>query len=206
MKSLILVIVAFTSLIANESSHLIVKDADILVKISGAKKILPKDTQINLIGGDSICFINGDGRIIINDYKQLTKEDKSCYIVPISKNVDMKEFIASLKDKVYVAYFDSTETLRHGSSAKGSNPQKSSDIILKKGQDLLISSNRFGPLPVEISIYDENDVLLDTFTNEKELNTLLRISRDALKDGYKLKVLNGFHQELMKIKILLQDR
>lgn len=198
MKSLILVLVTFTSIMANESSYLIVKDSDASVKINGAKKNLPKDTQINLIGGDSICFLNGDGRIIINDYKQLSRENKTCYIVPISKNVDIKEFITSLKDKVYVAYFDSTETLRHGSSAKGSNAQESSDILLKKGQDLLISSNRFGPLPVKISIYDENDVLLDTFINEKESNTLLRISHDALKDGYKLKVLNGFDQALLK--------
>lgn len=198
MKSLILVLVTFTSIMANESSYLIVKDSDASVKINGAKKNLPKDTRLSLIGGDSICFLNGDGRIIINDYKQLSRENKTCYIVPISKNADIKEFITSLKNKVYVAYFDSTETLRHGSSAKGSNAQESSDILLKKGQDLLISSNRFGPLPVKISIYDGNDILLDTFINEKESNTLLRISHDTLKDGYKLKILNGFDQVLLK--------
>lgn len=204
MKFFVFLLMLYTSLHASNSALLIVKDADVSVKINGDKKNLQKDTQLNLTGGDSVCFLSGDGRVIINDYKQLSKNNKTCFIVPISKNTDIKELINSMKDKVYVAYFDSTESVKHGSSPKGNNDQLSTEIVLNKDQDLLINSDRFGPLPVEILLYDENDVLLDKFSNENESITFLIFPYKSLKSGYKFKVVNGFNQELLKIKMILK--
>ena len=204
MKYFFILTTIVTLLLAKEDNYLIVKDSDVSVKLNGTTKTLQQGTHINLTGGDSICFLSGDGRIIINDYKQLNKDNKACFIVPVNKDVNIKELIMSIKDKVYVAYFDSTETLRHGASAKGAIGQELDSVLLQKGQDLLISSNQFGPLPVEISIYNESNILLDQFINEDESITFLRIPNNSLKNEYKIKIINGFKQELMKIKIVLE--
>lgn len=206
MKVFIFLVMVHTLLFANTSNVVVVKDADVSVKINGDKINLQKDTQMDLNGGDSICFLNGDGRVVIGDYKQLSKNNRVCFIVPVNKNTNIREFIKTIKDKVYVAYFDSSETVQHGSSAKGTDINVLSDVYLDKGQDLLINSDRFGPLPVEIQLFDENNILLDTYINETEAITLVRFPYTSLKSGYTFNVLNGFKQQLLQITVKVDNK
>lgn len=204
MRFLLLLITMPFVLLAQNDNYLNVKDSDVSIKINGEKKILKRDTALPITGGDSICFLEGEGRIVIKNQKQLNKYSKECYIIPVDKDFDMKNFIHSMKEKVYVAYFDSSETIRHGSSAKGTAVNADSQIVLGQGQDLVISSDRFGPLPVQIKIYDENNNLLDTLLNTSESVTFLRLNYFSLKNGYKLEIYNGFNQKLMVSKIELK--
>lgn len=184
--------------------YLDVKDDNVILKINGDEKSIAKGKRILLDKGDTVCYISGNGRLIVDEQRQL-KNSNECFILPVNQDFNLDKFVSSMKSKAYIVFFDSTERVRHGASTKGSEIHNQSNILnLEKGQDLLISSNQFGPLPVKIQLYNADKMLVQTYVNESDKTTFLHLTHNVLSNGYEIKIQNGFGQLLMQSSIVIE--
>jgi len=203
MKYLILLLLSLQTLFA---STVQVKDGVAKVQVNADVKTYNAKDTFQVFAGDTICFIDGNGRLIIDSKRQLSNKSKTCFIVPVTNEFDLEKYLASVKDKVYVVFFDSTERVRHGVSTKGSFIEEGiSEINLLKGEDLLIHSDTFGPLPVYILLINENGKVMQTISNEDQEITFVNIKSATLQNGYKIEIKNGFNQVLLKKQIFINN-
>jgi hypothetical protein len=185
------------------ASNLVVKKADVVVLLNNVEKSLSKGNELALDYGTSICFKNGNGRVVINNRIQLKKPGK-CYLIPVPKGFDIKDYMAKAKEMVSVAMIDSSESVRHGVSTKGTNDlDDGKDIILKKGdKELVIYSEEFGPHPVIVNLKDENGNILISLENEENDITFFKVASSSIETGYRVEILNGFDENLIDKKIV----
>ena len=187
------------------ASTIEIKDGDAQIQVNGNLKTYHDGESFTSQGGESICFIKGDGRVVIDGKRQLTNRNKECFIVPIPEGFNVEEYVQSIKDKVYVVFFDSTERVRHGVSTKGTEAESNEGIIhLPKEQDLLIFSDRFGPLPVTVTIFGSNGNIIFQAVNKDDAKTFVSIPYTLVEEGTSLQIINGFNQTLLKQKIIIK--
>lgn len=185
------------------ANSLLVKKGDVVILLNNVEKSLKKGNELALDYGTSVCFKNGKGRVVINKRIQLKKPGK-CYLVPVPKGFDIKEYMAKAKDMISVAMIDSSETVRHGVSTKGTNDlDDGKDIILKKeDKDLIIYSEKFGPHPVIVNLKDSNGNLIMSLENEENDITFFKVASSSIKTGYRVEVIDGFEEVLIDKKIV----
>ncbi len=203
MKKLTLLLVVATGYVSAFVGQ--VKKGDMTISVNGQDKALKKADSISLKGGDIICYVNGDGRLVIKDEgykKQLSKKSSPCRKLPVqgtqSDNVHVGDLIASVFEKTEEQSVD-------GVSRKGGEVKEEKiTLALKPNQKyILLENDAWGPMPIELTVYDEkgNVVKEMEYNDTNDLKTSFLIPVSSVKNGYTLKVTDGFGDVLAVVSI-----
>jgi len=188
---------AFDAEVKKGSVSLLVNDKDISYELG---KTFP------LQAGDLVCFVSGEGRVVIKGdkySKQISKRSKSCKRLPM-KSADKKDYLALVSDKIVAKFGKTKETAVAGVSTRSTTTSETltTPLTLKKDNKYLILENdKWGPLPVTIEIHNEKGEVIATDVNEEDVLTSFIFSRNVLKDGYTVEVVNAFDEALVKSTI-----
>lgn len=179
-----------------------VKKADVKASINTQEIVLKKGTTQKIEEGSTICYLEGKGKLLIPEYKRQLKKAGRCFMVPLSEST-ARSYANSLKNMATVAFWDSTESVRHGAGTKGEVEFDNKDSILlaKDQKEVLIYGNSFGPLPVVVLLKDKNGQEVLSYENEESETTIVRINRKYIDDGMSLEIYNGFEELLVSKKI-----
>jgi len=204
MKRLILLSLLVSSLLAVEMK---VKKAEVFVSINAQKVSLQKGDVKELVEGTTICYLRGKGKVIFPSLKKQLKKPKRCLLIPISESA-AQTYAGDIKNKLTVAFWDSSESVRHGAGTKGETEFESegSFVLTPKQNELLIYGKEFGPLPVLIVLKDENGAEVLSFVNEDSETTIVSIGRGQLHTGMSLDIYNGLEELLLSKKIILESK
>jgi len=184
------------------SQMLSVIKGDVKISVNKKEYNLGKGEKKELEDGDSILFISGIGRVIIDDI-QLSENTRKEYKVPVKRGY-FSNLFKKLKEGVVIAYVDTQESSKNGVSTKGVKEiNDNSNIILKAdSKEFIIASEQFGPYPVTIKLKDEKGKVVDTFVNENNDITIYKVSSSFVKNGFKIEVFDGFDEVLLKKNIV----
>lgn len=188
------------------AGELEVKKSDVVISLNGVEKVMKKSERLVLGDGILVCFKSGDGRVIINNRRQLTKKSKKCYQTPLSKGFDIASYIEKAKSKITLATIGDKEKVIHGVSTKAiANLDDGHDIIIENpSDDLVFYSEKFGPHPITMYLKDEKGKELLSFENEDNEITFFQLTSSSIKSGYSIEILNGFDEILLSKKILIK--
>lgn len=208
MKKLLLSMLVATSLFAFTAT---IKKDNVTLEINETIKTYKVTDIISLNGGEIICFIKGNGRVILkgdNYKKQLSKRTKLCKKLPVPSNVS-KDYLAMIQKNVVTIFANSQEKEIDGISRKSVtiNSILNKDIILDLDKKFIsIENNTWGPLPVQLNIYDKDNKLILESINSEDIKTsfIIPLNIIAKEDGYRIEISNAFGDKLMNAKILLK--
>ena len=203
MRKIVMLSVAITGFILAYNAQ--VKKSDITVAVNEQAKALKKGENIELNGGDIVCYKSGDGRLVIKGdgyKKQLSKKSSPCQKLPAADNkkssVKAGELIASV-------FGEAKEASKSGVSRKGTDQEtKKTTLTLKKNQKyILLENDTWGPMPIHLTILDSKNKKVKEleYNDNKDLKTSFLIPVSEIKDGYTLKVTNGFGDVLAVVAI-----
>lgn len=201
MIKLVLVATLVSSLFAIEGK---VKKADIVLNIDTKEISLKKGSVLELKDGSNVCFVSGKGKFVVPTLKKQLKKPKRCFMVPISKS-ELAGYTAEIKNKLTVAFWDSSESVLHGAGTKGMKKYDSSKVlIVGPNQQELFVIGEFGPLEVSAILREKDGTEILSFENTKSDITIIRIAREQLKSGMRLEVYNGFGELLLNKRIVVE--
>ena len=154
-----------------------------------------------LKAGDLVCFISGEGRVVIKGEKyskQLSKRSKSCKRLPTGSK-ETKDYLALVGSRMVEKFGQSQETAVAGVSRKSAKNDtvKNKIIINNTVKYLIIENDQWGPLPVVLQVVDAEDKVIASETNEEELLTSFVFPVSMIKEGYTVKVSNAFDELLL---------
>ena len=172
MKKLLWVILCFSFVF---SDTLVVKKFDVRVLINGNEHALKVNETLKLEEGSTICFLDGNGTVIINDTYRL-KAINECYQVPISDSFDLKK----ITDLTHVKIIHSTEqesSIRSvGTKSVAGENTSTQDLKLNNAdKEVIIYSENYGPLPVTLTIKKSDGTVSQQLINEDNIKTFFRV-------------------------------
>jgi len=202
MKKLILLSLVMSSLLAVEMK---VKKGEVLVSINAQEVHLQKGDVKEFTEGTTICYLKGKGKVAFPTLKKQLKKPKRCLMIPISES-SAQTYAADIKNKLTVAFWDSSESVRHGAGTKGETEFDSEGAFVLSAQqsELLIYGKEFGPLPVLVILKDESGEEVLSFENEDSETTIVHIGRNQLTTGMSLEIYNGFKELMLSKKIIVE--
>lgn len=204
MKKLILLSLVVSSLLSVEMK---VKKGEVLVSINAQEVSLQKGDVRELAEGTTICYLSGKGKVAFPALKKQLKKPKRCLMVPISES-SAQTFASDIKDKLTIAFWDSSESVRHGAGTKGETEFDSEGafILTPEQSELLIYGKEFGPLPVLIVLKDESGEEVLSFENEDSETTIVHIGKSQLTTGMTLEIYNGFEELMLSKNIIIEGK
>ncbi|WP_428739696.1 hypothetical protein [Sulfurimonas sp.] len=203
IKKIALAGLAVSSLFAVDMQ---VKKGDVVLNINTQKVSLAKGTVQELSEGTTLCYVGGDGKVVIPSYKKQLKKAGRCFTIPLSNN-SATSYLADIQNKANVAFWDASENVRHGAGTKGETKFENDDafVLTADQKELIIYGKEFGPLPVTVSLKDKDGKEVLSFENEDSEITLVRIGKEQLKTGMRIEVYNGFEEFILNKKIIVED-
>ena len=180
-----------------------VKKGSVSLQINDKDISYEAGKTFSLQAGDLICFVSGDGRVVIKGdkySKQISKRSKSCKRLP-TVGTDKKDYLALAGDKLVAQFGKSKETAVAGVSTRSTTTSETltAPLTLKKENKYLILENdQWGPLPVSIKILNKKGEVMASDVNEEDVLSSFIFSRNVLKDGYTVEVVNAFDEALVK--------
>ncbi len=206
MNKIIVGVAATTALFAFDVE---VKKAPVSLLINEQSKDLKVGGKFTLNSGDLVCFIKGEGRVVIlgKSYKkQLSSRSKSCKHLP---NEDGKTvgYTQVLKYNVVSMFEKSKEKSVDGVSRKSleSDTFTAPTSMGIDSQYLAVENSTWGPLPIMLELLDNKGVVMETMINEEDIITSFILPRDMLKNVYSIKVSNAFGDILVNSKIVFDQ-
>ena len=203
MRTLLLSVVTVTVLFGYTAE---VKKAPVVLKINETTKTCEPQEILELHAGDIVCFLDGDGRVVITgkEYKtQLSKRSKSCKRIPVGKEIT-RDYIAAVENSIVSVLATSSESESAGVSTKGAGVEEAVlttlDVSANKSY-IVVESKSWGPLPVQLDIVDSKGELVESMENEDEEFTSFIVRRELVKEGYGLRVSNAFDETLLNAKV-----
>jgi len=183
-----------------------VKKADVLVSINTQELSMHKGEKKELKEGTTLCYINGKGKVVIPALKKQLKKSGRCLVTPLSSST-AQSYASSIKDMATIAFWDSSESVRHGAGTKGETEFDSSKpFVLNKGQkELLIYGKEFGPLPVVVTLKDAKGNEIMSFENDESETTIVHIGKNKLKTGMSVEIYNGFEELMLSKKVMVKN-
>ncbi len=207
MKTMLFLMLSITFLFAN---NLIVKDANVTLLINGQKIELTKDQNLTLDTGTMVCFFEGNGKVIINNIKQLDKNSPDCYQIPVKDDFDIKSFLSSPKNKSISTSIgsspDSSEVVIHrGAEAADGMPEPEIITVSSSDKEVVIYDETFGPLPVTLSIKKSDGTMVKEVVNEENIKTFFRVPTAYLENNSKIEVTNAFGDKLLNQQVTIDS-
>ena len=184
-----------------------VKKGDVFVNINTQEVNLKKGEKKELQEGTTLCYIKGKGKVVIPTMKKQLKKSGRCLMIPLSTTT-AQSYASSIKSMATVAFWDSSESVRHGAGTKGETEFDSDEpfVIGKKQKELIIYGKEFGPLPVMVVLKDSAGQEVMVFQNEESETTIVHIAKNQLATGMSLEVYNGFEELMLSKKIILKGK
>lgn len=189
------------------SGDLIVKDSDTIISINGDQYTLKENEKKSFLDGSTICYIDGAGRVIVNNSIQLTKKKDSCIQTKSNDTNAFKNLLETFKDSLLVSFSNTEEKVLDGVSSKDidlKNDEKTINLSSSKNY-LIIKSDSSGPLPITLEIKDKKGYLIKKIINENDINTAFIIKTDELEDNNIILITNGFGMKVKELKILKKN-
>ncbi len=189
-----------------------VKKGGVTVVINDQNKSYAVGETFKLDSGDIICFSEGNGRVVIKGSgenksykKQLSKRSKSCKHLP-SGNGKGTNYAKNMSSSVISLFQKSKEKSVDGVSRSTNDTETLTAPIAinKSAKYLAIENSSWGPLPIVLEILDEKGEIVEKMENDTDIKTSFIIRTSLLKEGYVIKVLNSFEDELINSKIHFQ--
>lgn len=152
--------------------------------------------------GDLVCFVSGEGRMVIKGEKyskQLSKRSKSCKRLPTGSK-ETKDYLTLSTKRIIANFENAKETAVAGVSTRSVTTGETitTPLTIESGlKYLIIENDKWGPLPVTIQIVDAQGEVLASDSNEEELVTSFVFPISVLKEGYIIKVVNAFDELLV---------
>ena len=186
-----------------------VKKADVNLLVNDQNVSYKAGDTFMLNAGDMVCFVKGDGRVIIKGKsykKQLSKRSKSCKHLP---NEDGKptSYTKIVKNEVISIFGKSKEKSVDGVSRKAVETDTLTAPIAfgKKAKYLAIENSTWGPLPVTLKVLDAKGNVVETMVNEEDVVTSFILPKSMIKEGYTIKVTNAFDEALVNSVIHVEE-
>lgn len=201
MKIIWLVLLSINILFAN---HLIVKEGDVTLLINNHIVEVSKDQNLTLNPGTMVCFLQGDGKVFIDNKMQLNSKEKGCYQIPVGDDFDITKLVSSSKDNVIVtSQKGSTSGTRSASMEKTSASSGSEEeiVLSSSAKEVIVYNESYGPLPVTLSIKKSDGTTMKDMVNEDSSKTFFRIPASYLDNGSKIEVTNAFGDKLLDKKV-----
>ncbi len=188
-----------------------VKKDSVSLSVNEQNKSYKAGDTFALKAGDLVCFVSGDGRVVIKGdkySKQLSKRSKNCKRLPTT-NKETKDYLALASNSIVVNFGQSRETAIAGVSTRSVSTSETvtTPLTIKKGvKYLIIENDKWGPLSVTIKIVDTKGHIVATDSNEEDLVTSFIFPISVVKEGYVIKVSNAFDELLVKSTIHFQTQ
>ncbi len=202
MKKIMISIITTTMLFA---FNVEVKKAPVKLLINEQETELKVDDKLTLNAGDIICFVEGDGRVVIRGKvykKQISKRSKSCKHLP-SEDGQPSTYVQAIENSVVSLFKKSKEQSVDGVSRNNSESDTLTAPIAMAPDTkyLSVENTTWGPLPVTLELLNENNTVVETMINEEDILTSFILPRHMLKEEYSIKVFNAFGDLLVNSKI-----
>jgi len=166
-----------------------IENGNVVIKLNAKELKLAKGSSQELSEGDSIRFVSGSGKVVI-DMVQLIKKD-DFYHVPLSDGFSIQGFMQKKKD-AFLALFDKSKPQeRDGVAIKGALPKIERIINITNQKGITVLNDHFTPPPITLVIRNENDETIETLVSTNGKITFFTIDAAILKDGYSLLITNG---------------
>jgi len=202
MRILWLILFSINILFANS---LMVKEGDVKLLINGETVEVKKDQNLTLEEGSMICFLSGEGKVIINSRKQLDHKIPDCYQLPIKDNFDIDAFMLSSKNSVAILSKEEVSELR-GTKGISDSPSELEELALSKSnKEVIIYNETYGPLPVTLNIKKPDGTIVKELVNEENDKTFFRVPASYLKNNSKIEITNAFGDTLLHKQIVIKS-
>lgn len=203
----------FTSFIA--TSILFAYNAEVIknavtIEINQKSQNYKVGDKFILNGGDLVCFISGEGKVVIKSdtyTKKLSKRSGSCKKLPTGKE-DSKNYIVALSNNIKTTFMQAEENIVAGISVRDKNVtildvdvDRRPITISKSTKYFTIVNEQTKNRPITIQILDDKGQVVIEDVNKKDLKTSFVFPVSVVKDGYTIKVVDGFYELLMESKV-----
>jgi hypothetical protein len=185
--------------------HAKVTQADITLSVNDQVQNHKVESTPTFNQGDLVCYQSGDGvlHITADNYDEtISKENKKCEALPSDNNSSKTKAVQK-----YAKLFGDMrgETIDGISIRTGSSGEVDKTPIVIKSSDkyLHIKSKTWSPRPITIKILDKQGKVIATDTNKNNPITSFIFPASILKDGYKVKVTDGFGDVLMDSTVVV---
>ncbi len=193
MRIIWFILFSINTLFANS---LIVKEGDVRLLINGQTMDVTKDQILTLEEASMVCFLEGDGKVIINNTKQLDNKTHDCYQLPIKDDFDIDALISSSKHSIALLSKENT-------SESSSDTE---DLILSQDdKEIIIYHEAYGPLPVTLDVKEPNGTTVKKFVNEKNSKTFFRVPSIYIKNNTHIEITNAFGETLLSKQIIIKS-
>jgi len=206
MKSLILLLIMVEFIVANS---LVIKDANVSITINKNDYILQKGDKVELEYNSTICFKDGDGRVIINEQLQLSlKSKEKCSHINTKKSFNFKSWLKKNIKVIALLFTNSKEQTKVAVTRKGGKPETANGTMVLKASDkyLVIANKTWSPLPITLKIFNNKGLEVYTDINNKDDKTLFIISHEFLKDGYRVVVFDCFGDLFVDVALRIRRK
>ncbi|MBN2824002.1 MAG: hypothetical protein JXQ76_01660 [Campylobacterales bacterium] len=186
-----------------------VTQGDITIKVNDKTQEYKAGSTPKLNQGELVCYGSGDGVLHIsadNYDAKISNESKNCKLLPSESNQTTN---TALQDKYAKLFGDETMrgaaidgiSIRTGSSGK---VDKTPITIKPKDKYLYIKSKTWSPRTITIQIFDTQGKVVATDANKNNPVTSFIFPASILKDGYRVKVTDGFGDVLMDSLVVVK--
>ena len=185
-----------------EEKHLLYCIMPELTKDIYFKSVWNNKQEKYFIDGSTICYEEGNGRIIIDNTIQLINKN-NCIQTKIKDTSIFKKLVSNLENSLLISFSNSKEKVLDGVSSKDINfDNKVETILLNSEQSyIVITSESSGPLPIILNIKDKEGKIIKSLTNETDTYTNFIVSAKDLEKTYNIEITNGFGIVIKTIKI-----
>jgi len=185
--------------------HAKVTQDDITVKVNDKTQDYKSGSKSKLNKGDLVCYESGDGvlQITADNYDEtISKENRNCKLLPSDNNESNNTLAkyAKLFGDMRGEAIDGI-SIRTGSSGK---VDKTPIIIKPTDKHLYITSKTWSPRTITIKIFDTQGIVVATDANKNDSITFFIFPVPILKNGYKVKVTDGFGGVLMDSVVVVK--
>ena len=207
MKKIILLgIVGSLSLFAFDAK---VNKADVTLMVNSIQKSYKADDIFTLDSNDIVCFMSGEGRVVItgeNYKKQLSKHSKKCKHLADPKK-KKSDYTTLAKNGIAGVFGETKEMIRSGVSTRSATAETyTKDIHIKQDSKyILMEKDTWGPLPVTMKVLDEKEQEVLNDINEEDDVSSFVIPISIVKAGYHIVILNAFGEDIVNSKIILEE-
>ena len=205
MKKSILfpLIFGVTSLFANS---LVVRDANVTVIINAELKSLKKNQELQLEEGSTICFKGGEGKVIINQQRQLSADmNLSCISLVLKKEFDIVKWFKNQTQPIVMLFSDVKETTKSGMSREVDSTtgqvKQQSYTIPKDKKEMIIYMESLGMRPLTLYIKDSNGEEVRRLVSDSS-KSMFRVGVESVKDGYSLVVVDRMDDVLLDVLLV----
>ena len=187
-----------------------VKKADVSLLVNEQNISYKAGDTFTLNAGDMVCFVKGDGRVVIKGKsykKQLSKRSRSCKHLP-NEEGEPTAYAEVLKSGVVSMFEKSKEKSIDGVSRKAVEADTLTAPIAfgKKAKYLAVENSTWGPLPVTLEVLDAEGNVVETMVNEEDVVTSFILPKSMIKEGYTIKVTNAFDEALVNSVIHVEEK